>query len=45
MAQMARRRPGSGNYLLGLSLVAATANIELVLREGCLLRYADDDAW
>ncbi len=33
-------------YLLGLSLMAATADIELFLREGCLLRYADSgDAW
>lgn len=33
-------------YLLGLSLIAATADIELFLREGCLLRYADNgDAW
>lgn len=32
-------------YLLGLSLVAATAEIELSLREGCLLRYADEDMW
>jgi len=33
-------------YLLGLSLMAATADIELFLREGCLLRYAQDgDAW
>lgn len=33
-------------YLLGLSLVAATADIELFLREGCLLRYAESgDAW
>jgi CRISPR-associated protein Csb1 len=33
-------------YLLGLSLMAATADIELFLREGCLLRYADEkDAW
>jgi CRISPR-associated protein Csb1 len=33
-------------YLLGLSLVAATADIELFLREGCLLRYAENgDAW
>lgn len=33
-------------YLLGLSLVAATADIELFLREGCHLRYADDkDTW
>lgn len=33
-------------YLLGLSLMAATADIELFLREGCLLRYAEDsDRW
>lgn len=34
-------------YLLGLALVAATADMELYLREGCLLRYADDqdDCW
>jgi CRISPR-associated protein Csb1 len=33
-------------YLLGLSLKAATAEIELFLREGCHLRYADDaDTW
>jgi CRISPR-associated protein Csb1 len=33
-------------YLLGLSLVAATADIELFLREGCLLRYAESgDQW
>ncbi|MCC6930376.1 MAG: type I-U CRISPR-associated protein Cas7 [Gemmatimonadaceae bacterium] len=32
-------------YLLGLSLLAATADLELFLREGCLLRYANDDAW
>jgi CRISPR-associated protein Csb1 len=33
-------------YLLGLSLVAATAEIELFLREGCLLRYAEyGDTW
>lgn len=32
-------------YLLGLALVAATADLELFLREGCLLRYANDDAW
>jgi len=33
-------------YLLGLSLVAATADIALFLREGCLLRYADNgDMW
>jgi len=28
-------------YLLGLALLAATADLELFLREGCLLRYAD----
>jgi CRISPR-associated protein Csb1 len=32
-------------YLLGLALLAATADIELFLREGCLLRYANDDTW
>lgn len=33
-------------YILGLSLVAASADIELFLREGCLLRYADtNDQW
>jgi len=33
-------------YLLGLALLAATADLELFLREGCLLRYADkEDAW
>ena len=32
-------------YLLGLSLLAATADIELFLREGCLLRYSDKDVW
>lgn len=33
-------------YVLGLSLVAATADIDLFLREGCLLRYAEDgDTW
>ncbi len=33
-------------YLLGLSLVAATQDIELFLREGCLLRYAENgDQW
>ena len=32
-------------YLLGLSLLAATADLELFLREGCLLRYANDDTW
>jgi len=32
-------------YLLGLALLAATADLELFLREGCLLRYAGDDKW
>ncbi len=33
-------------YLLGLALVAATAETELYLREGCLLRCADEtDVW
>lgn len=33
-------------YLLGLSLLAATVDLELFLREGCLLRYADKaDKW
>jgi len=32
-------------YLLSLALIAATADLELFLREGCLLRYAGDDAW
>jgi CRISPR-associated protein Csb1 len=32
-------------YLLGLSLLAATAEIDLFLREGCHLRYAGDDMW
>jgi CRISPR-associated protein Csb1 len=32
-------------YLLGLALLAATADLELFLREGCLLRYASDDTW
>jgi CRISPR-associated protein Csb1 len=32
-------------YLLGLSLVAATADIDLFLREGCHLRYTGEDAW
>lgn len=35
------------HYLLGLALVSATADMELYLREGCLLRYADkkEEAW
>lgn len=33
-------------YLLGLSLMAAMADMELFLREGCLLRYAENaDQW
>jgi CRISPR-associated protein Csb1 len=32
-------------YLLGLSLLAATAEIDLFLREGCNLRYAGADVW
>lgn len=33
-------------YLLGLALVSATADIELFLREGCMLRYAENgDQW
>jgi CRISPR-associated protein Csb1 len=33
-------------YLLGLALMAATADIEMFLREGCLLRYAENaDQW
>lgn len=33
-------------YLLGLSLFAAMAHMEMFLREGCLLRYADNaDQW
>ncbi len=33
-------------YLLGLALIAATADVALYLREGCFLKYADDsDDW
>jgi CRISPR-associated protein Csb1 len=33
-------------YLLSLALLVATEELELFLREGCLLRYADDkDVW
>lgn len=32
-------------YLLGLALLAATADIELFLREGCLLSCPNDDTW
>ena len=33
------------HYLLALALIAATADIELYLREGCHLRFANNDAW
>jgi CRISPR-associated protein Csb1 len=32
-------------YLLALSLLAATADIDLFLREGCHLRYTGEDLW
>ncbi len=32
-------------YLLGLALTAATADLDLFLREGCHLRYTGDDQW
>ncbi len=32
-------------YLLVLALIAATAEIDLFLREGCHLRFADEDIW
>lgn len=32
-------------YLLSLALIAASADMDLFLREGCLLRYANDDIW
>jgi CRISPR-associated protein Csb1 len=33
-------------YLLSLALLAASAELDMFLREGCLLRYADEkDAW
>lgn len=32
-------------YLLALSLLASTADIDLFLREGCNLRYAGQDEW
>lgn len=32
-------------YLLGLALLVANADLELFLREGCLLRYANDNMW
>lgn len=37
---------GIRKYVLGLSLWAGTADIELFLREGCLLRYTENgDVW
>ncbi len=33
------------SYLLALSLIAATYEIDLFLREGCHLRYTHDDCW
>jgi len=32
-------------YLLGLALTAATADLDLFLREGCHLRYTGEDQW
>ncbi len=32
-------------YLLALALIAVTADIELFLREGCHLRFANNDVW
>ncbi len=32
-------------YLLGLSLLAATSDIDMFLREGCNLRYKGEDEW
>lgn len=32
-------------YLLALALIAASADQDLFLREGCLLRYAGDETW
>ncbi|SUS06416.1 Type I-U CRISPR-associated protein Cas7 [Candidatus Defluviicoccus seviourii] len=32
-------------YLLALTLIAATTDIELFLREGCHLRFADEEIW
>ncbi len=32
-------------YLLSLALLAATHDRDLYLREGCLLRYADNEQW
>lgn len=33
------------SYLLGLALTAATAEIDLFLREGCHLRFTGEDQW
>ena len=33
------------NYLLSLALIAATAEMDLFLREGCHLRYTGNDKW
>jgi len=33
------------SYLLSLALIAATAEMDLFLREGCHLRYKGDDKW
>ena len=33
------------SYLLSLALIAATAEMDLFLREGCHLRYTGDDKW
>jgi len=32
-------------YLLGLALIAATAEMDMFLREGCHLRYDGEDQW
>jgi len=32
-------------YLLALAIIAAGAELDLFLREGCHLRYADEDQW
>jgi CRISPR-associated protein Csb1 len=36
---------GLRRYLLSLALIAATADFDLFLREGCHLRFADDERW
>jgi CRISPR-associated protein Csb1 len=33
------------HYLLALALIVATTDFDLYLREGCHLRFADDDVW